>query len=77
LQDEVASVTRPLLELKGFERITLQPGETRTVTFRLGSGALRFWGPDDDWIVEPGFYTVYVGRSSADTPLTDRFELTN
>jgi beta-glucosidase len=77
VQDEVASVTRPFRELKGFERVTLQPGETRTVTFRLGSGALRFWGPDDDWIVEPGFYTVYVGRSSADTPLTDRFELTN
>jgi beta-glucosidase len=77
LQDEVASVTRPVRELKGFERIILQPGETRTVTFQVGSGALRFWGPDDDWMLEPGFYTIYVGNSSADTPLTDRFELTN
>ncbi len=77
VHDEVRSVTQPVRELKGFERVTLASGETRTVTFRLGAGAFRFWGLDDAWTVEPGWYTVYVGTSSADTPLSARFELTD
>ncbi|MDX1545474.1 MAG: beta-glucosidase BglX [Rhodothermales bacterium] len=76
VRDEVGSVTRPLQELKGFERIELAPGETRTVAFRLRPEDLRFWGPGDAWTVEPGFFTVMVGGSSAET-LTTRFELTD
>ena len=77
LRDEVRSVTPPVRELKGFERITLAPGETRTVTFRLGRDAFRFWGPGEAWTTEPGWYTVYVGTSSVETPLSARFELTD
>ena len=76
VHDEVASVTRPVQELKGFERVELQPGETQTVTFRLGADDLRLWGLDDAWTVEPGWFTVMVGGSSADAMArTARFEL--
>jgi len=76
--DEVASVARPIQQLKGFERIALEPGETKTVTFTLTSYDLRFWGLDDAWTVEPGWFTVMVGGSSADAATrTARFELTD
>ena len=74
VRDEVASVTRPVLELKGFEQVALQPGERRTVTFTLRPGDLQFWGPDDAWTVEPGWFTVMTGPSSAETQAA-RFEL--
>jgi len=76
--DEVASVARPIQQLKRFERIALEPGETKTVTFTLTSDDLRFWGLDDAWTVEPGWFTVMVGGSSADAATrTARFELTD
>ena len=71
--DEAASVTRPVQELKGFERIDLAPGETQTVDFTLTPADLQFWG-DGAWTVEPGWFTVRVGGSSADTQAV-RFEL--
>lgn len=74
VHDEVASVTRPMQELKGFERVELSPGETRTVTFTLSPEDLQFWGLDGAWTVEPGSFTVMVGGSSADTQ-SARFEL--
>ncbi len=74
VHDEVASVTRPVQELKGFERIELAPGETRTVTFTLRPDDLQFWGTDSAWTVEPGWFIVMVGTSSADT-VSARFEL--
>ena len=74
LEDEVASVALPRRRLAGFERVTLQPGETRTLTFPLDA-QLRVWGVGDAWTIEPGFFTVHVGRSSADTPLTARFDV--
>ncbi|MEM9665060.1 MAG: fibronectin type III-like domain-contianing protein, partial [Bacteroidota bacterium] len=75
VQDEVATVTRPVKELKGFERLTLEPGETRTVTFTLTAPDLRFWGLDNAWTTEPGFFTIFTGASSEDVQ-TARFELT-
>ena len=76
VRDEVASVTRPVQELKGFERIELAPGETETVTFTLRPEDLQSWGPDGEWTVEPGWFTVMVGTSSADTR-SARFDLTD
>ena len=73
VRDEVASVTRPVQELKGFERVVLDPGETRRVRFTLRPKDLRFWG-EDGWTVEPGWFTVMVGGSSAETQAA-RFEL--
>ncbi|HUG53687.1 MAG TPA: glycoside hydrolase family 3 N-terminal domain-containing protein [Vicinamibacteria bacterium] len=64
VRDRVASVTRPVLELRGFQRLTLAPGERRTVTFTLGPEALSFTGQDMRRVVEPGLFDVMVGTSS-------------
>ena len=74
VRDEVASVTRPVQELKGFERVELAPGERKRVHFILRPDDLKFWGPDGGWTIEPGWFTVMVGGSSADT-YSARFEL--
>ena len=66
LRDPVASVTRPVKELRDFERVRLAPGETRTVTFRLTMDDLAFFGPGMQRIVEPGRFHVFTGTSSAD-----------
>jgi beta-glucosidase len=65
IRDEVSSAPRPVLELRGFERVTLKPGETRTIRFGLAPDALAFWDIDMNWRVEPGTFTVSVGPSSA------------
>jgi beta-glucosidase len=74
LRDEVASVTRPVKELRGFERIRLEPGESRTVTFEVEVDDLAFWNQEMRRVVEPGFFTVYVG-SSSEAVQEARFEL--
>ena len=66
VRDVVASVTRPLKELKGFERVTLKPGEKRRVEFTLASEQLGFYSRDMRFVVEPGEFRVFVGRHSAD-----------
>ncbi|WP_218830441.1 beta-glucosidase BglX [Rubrivirga marina] len=79
VHDEERSTTPPVQELKGFERVELAPGETRTVTFTLAPDDLLFWGMDvPAWTVEPGWFTVMVGGSSLDAmSRTARFELTD
>jgi beta-glucosidase len=64
IRDEVASLTRPVKELRGFRRITLRPGETQTVSFPLGAKDFAFHDSALDLVVEPGFFRVYVGASS-------------
>jgi beta-glucosidase len=64
LRDLVTSVVRPVKELKGFIRISLRPGERQTVRFTLGPGELGFYNQDMRWVVEPGVFTVWIGRSS-------------
>ena len=64
VQDVVASITRPLQELAGFERVTLEPGQTRRVTFKLGPRSLGFYDRDMKWVVEPGEFRVRVSNSS-------------
>ncbi|HWP41736.1 MAG TPA: glycoside hydrolase family 3 C-terminal domain-containing protein, partial [Blastocatellia bacterium] len=66
IRDVVASVTRPLKELRGFERITLGPGERRRVEFKLGPEQLGFYNRDMRFAVEPGEFKVFVGNSSVD-----------
>lgn len=61
---EVSRATRPVMELKGFKRVTLKPGEKRTVTFELGPEELSYHGPDLKRVVEPGRFRVMVGGSS-------------
>ncbi len=63
-RDLVGSVTRPLQELKGFEKIYLEPGQSQTVTFELHPADLVFWGKDMTFDYEPGQFEVMVGGSS-------------
>lgn len=64
IRDLAASVTRPVRELKGFERVSLAPGEERVVEFQLGPEELGFYGLDDRFQVEPGRFQLFVGDSS-------------
>jgi beta-glucosidase len=66
IRDTAASMTRPVKELKGFERITLRPGEERRVEFTLSPQLLGFYNRDMRFVVEPGEFKVMVGNSSAD-----------
>ena len=75
IRDEFACVPRPLKELKGFKRLTLAPGETRTVVFDLAVDQLGFYDQDLTLIVEPGNFKVMVGSSSADIRLAGSFEI--
>ena len=65
IRDQVSSVTRPIKELKGFERITLEPGEARTVTFTITPDKLSFLDVHMERVVEPGLFDIMVGSSSA------------
>jgi beta-glucosidase len=64
IRASVSRATRPVMELKGFRRITLAPGERRTVTFELGPEQLSYHGPEMKRVVEPGSFQVMVGGSS-------------
>ena len=64
IRDLYSSVTRPVRELKGFRKITLQPGESRTVTFDVTPKHLQFYDIDKALVVEPGTFELYVGTSS-------------
>jgi beta-glucosidase len=66
VRDEVASVTRPVRELKAFQRVRLAAGESRTIELRVAVRDLAFWGPSRAWVVEPGAFRVYVGPNSAE-----------
>ena len=65
VQDKVGSVVRPVKELKRFERVTLAPGETRTLTFELPVSELAFWNIDMEYVVEPGDFILWVAGDSA------------
>ena len=67
LRDDAATVTRPVRELRGFRRVALQPGQTQTLTFRLGPDELAMYDRDMRRVVEPGAFTVWAGGSSAAT----------
>lgn len=75
IRDKTGSVTRPVKELKGFQRIILRPGETKTVTFHLPVSDLAFWNIDMKRVVEPGEFTLWLGTNS-DEGLSADFEVT-
>jgi beta-glucosidase len=69
IRDLVSSATRPMKELKGFHRISLDPGETRTVTFDITPELLAFYDAEMKFAVEPGDFEIMVGNSSRDADL--------
>ena len=65
VQDKVGSVVRPVKELKGFQRVTLAPGESKTVKFELPVSDLAFWNIDMEYVVEPGDFRLWIAGDSA------------
>ena len=75
VNDVVSSLTRPALQLKGFRRLSLQPGENATVEFELPVEELAYYDIDMKLAVEPGVFRVMVGASSKNLTLTGQFEV--
>jgi len=76
VHDGHSSVDRPVQELKGFQRVDLQPGETKDVHFTLDRSAMAFYSTaEKDWVTEPGDFDVLVGSSSRDIRLKGSFTL--
>ncbi|GHT50643.1 beta-glucosidase [Bacteroidia bacterium] len=73
LRDDVSSVTTYEKVLRGFERVSLQPGEEKTVSFTLTPQHLGLWNQENQFVVEPGTFTVMVGNSSQNTKQTSQF----
>lgn len=74
--DEESALERPVKELKGFRKVYLEPGQTKTVTFGITPDDLKYF--DDvqhDWVLEPGRFTAYVGSSSRDIRTEVSFEV--
>ena len=66
MRDLVGSVTRPVKELKGFQRVEIQPGQSREVTFTLKPSDLAFYTAAGKWEAEAGAFEVFVGGNSRD-----------
>ncbi len=77
VRDPLASVARPVKELRGFKRVTLSAGEGARVSFRLAARQLALFGLDNQWRVEPGRIEVMVGASSSDIRATGAFEISS
>ena len=75
LQDQVASVVRPVKELKDFAKVKLLPGESKMITFELTSAKLAFYKEKLGWITEPGTFKVMIGGSSDSIKLAGNFDL--
>lgn len=69
IRDVLGSLARPVIELKGFERVQLAPGESRDVTFALGPDHLKMLNDKMQWVVEPGEFRIMIGSSSKDIQL--------
>jgi beta-glucosidase len=76
VHDGHSHIDRPLRELKGFQRVELKPGESKTVDFKLDRAAFSYWSPDKkDWMAEPGRFEIQAGASSRDIRLRAPLEL--
>jgi beta-glucosidase len=75
LRDKVGSVIRPILELKDFQKINLEVGETKTIKFIVDNQKLSFYNSKLEFSSEPGYFDIMIGSSSADIRWRDTFEL--
>jgi beta-glucosidase len=76
IHETLAPVSTPVKRLRGFERVALEPGETKTVTFTLTPEDLQLLDQDMRWVVVPGDFEIMVGRSSQDIPLKGTLKVT-
>ncbi|OAD46605.1 beta-glucosidase BglX [Polaribacter atrinae] len=75
IRDLVGSVTRPVKELKGFQKVLIKKGETQTITFKISVEDLKFYNSELDFVAEHGQFQIFVGTNS-DTKMMKEFELT-
>ena len=75
VNDPVASVTQPVKSLRGFKRVSLNPGESKKVTFTLSANQLAFYDRQMNYVVEPGQIKLMLGSSSADIRLQGQFDI--
>jgi beta-glucosidase len=75
VRDEIASIPRPVKELKGFYRLHLEPGQSRRLTFHLPADLLAYYDENLDLILERGKIHIMLGSSSVDIHLQDEFEI--
>jgi len=75
LRDKIASIVRPVKELKGFQKIYLLPGESKTVSFIIDNEMLSFYNQQMQWVSEPGEFDIMIGTSSEKIKLKNKFEL--
>ena len=71
IRDLVGSISRPVKELKGFQKVLLKKGESRTLTFRLTPEDLKFYNADLQFVAEPGDFQVFVGGNSRDVQMAE------
>ena len=71
IQDLVGSTSRPVKELKGFQKISLNPGESKEVSFKISESDLKFYNADLEYVAEPGDFKVFIGTNSADMKEAD------
>lgn len=76
INDPVASISQPVRRLRGFQRVTLAPGRSRNVTFKLGGRDVGFYDNRGRFVVEPGAINVYAGNSST-AKLSGTFQVTS
>lgn len=69
INDNLSSYTRPVKELKGYKRVSLKPGETKTVSLTINAESLAMYDKDYNFVVEPGDFTIMTGNSSDDKAL--------
>ncbi|NQU51335.1 MAG: glycoside hydrolase family 3 C-terminal domain-containing protein, partial [Bacteroidetes bacterium] len=77
VRDKISSVARPVKELKGFEKIKLEPGESKQVSFELGYKELKMLDKNLNWVVETGEFEIMIGSSSEDIRLNGSFNVIN
>ena len=75
INDVISSVTTPIKELKGFEKISLNPGETKTIQFKLLPEDLALYDKNMNKVVEPGTFDIMIGSSSEDIRLKGKLEV--
>jgi len=75
LRDRVASVVRPVKELKAFRKVHLEPGQTASVRFEIDREMLSFYNDQLQWVAEPGEFDLMIGAASDDIRLRTAFEL--
>ena len=71
IHDVVGSITRPVKELKGFQKIDLKAGESKTVSFTISANDLKFYNSDLKYVAEPGDFKLFIGGNSRDVKEAD------